>query len=557
MRAALLLAGLFACDRSSDVDVGQVPDPVDTVEPVDTVVDTPDAPPLTPLPPVQLLIRASLDLRGVRPSLAEIAQVKADPMALDPLIDTFFVDPRFGRRVRETFDEVFLIRDEDSFVPVADMGLGWPATAMWEAIGEEPTRMLERIASDDLPYSELVTGDWTMANEVLGDLFLTDYPRGETGWRPVHYTDGRPRAGVLVSSGLWWQVGSMINNLNRGRANKISSALMCFNYLNAEIDFTAVNVSNSEEALGNALRTDPACTACHDTLDPLASTLFGFWYPGSEKSDLIGVQQYHPEQERLWRSFGSVPPAFRGQPVTGLAELGQRMAATDDYNRCFVQHSFEALVRRQPEADERADLTAAYDRFVASGLLVREAWRSIVASDAYRNGQGDLAPKMVTPALLSSSVEELTGFRWTEGDWDLLRAPLRGYMPLAGGVDGITRTAGIVEPTPTLAAVQAQVAAMGARVVAEHDLANLASARLLRGIDGAEAVDGGAGEARLRAQLVALHLQMTGEDVATDDPQLQAEVDLWAEAVAGGAPPVVAWTSVLTVLLRHPNLVSY
>jgi hypothetical protein len=553
MRAPLLALLLGACDRSP-VDGG-----VDTTDPVDTVdpVDTPEPSVPVPLPPVQLLIRASLDLRGVRPSLAELSQVQADPSTLDGLIDSFFADPRFGRRVRETFDEVFQIRDEDSFVPVGDLGLLWRDTAMWEAIGEEPTRMLERIATDDLPYSEFVTGDWTMANEVLGDLFLTDYPRGASGWLPVHYTDGRPRAGVLVSSGWWWQVGSMINNLNRGRANKVSSALMCFNYLNSEIDFTAAAVTNSEAALGDAIRTDPACTACHDTLDPLASTLYGFWFPSSDKSDVFSVRQYHPEQERLWRAFDAPAPAFHGQAVTGLAELGQRIAADDNYNRCFVQHSFEALLRRQPASDERDVVNAAYDRFVASGLVVREAWRSIVASEAYRNGAGDQAPKMVTPALLASVVEDLTGFHWTEEDWDLLRAPLRGYMPLAGGIDGIARTTGIVEPTPTLAAVQAQVAAMAARVVAEHDLADLSSARLLRGIDGTETVYGGPGEARLRAQLVALHLQLTGETVAEDDPQLQAELDLWGELIASGTSPLVAWTSVLTVLLRHPNLVSY
>jgi hypothetical protein len=533
-------------------------DPSTPEQPVDTEV-TPDPPAsnATPLDPLRLLIRASLDLRGVRPSLDELRAVQADPAALDPMIESFFADDRFAARVRETFDEVFLIRDEDSFVPVGEFMIPWPTTRIWEALGEEPTRMLERIARDDLSYAELVTGDWTMTNEVLGVLLPTDYPIGENGWRVAHYVDGRPHAGVLVSSGMWWQIGSMLNNLNRGRANQVSRVLLCFDYLNNEIDFTGVNVLDSEDALGEAIRTDPACTACHTSLDPLASSLYGFWFPSNEKSDFFGVRRYHPEQERLWAELGGPPPGFRGEEVSGLAELGRRIAEDPGYSSCFVRRSFEALLRRPPQAEEGEVVDAALERFRAGGLKVRDAWRAIVASDAYRNAEGDHSPKVVSPAMLSSFIEDLTGFRWAEGDWDLMRAPLRGYAPLAGGVDGITRNIGIIEPTPTLAAVVAQFAAMAARTAAEHDLADPLQARLLTRVDGSEARDGGTGERRARDQILDLHLRVLGEVVADGDEMVEAEFDLWADMLEGGAPPTAAWTAVITVLLRQPDVVVY
>ena len=40
-----------------------------------------------------------------------------------------------------------------------------------EAVGQEPLGILEKVAVDDLRYTELVTGDWTMANETLGQMF--------------------------------------------------------------------------------------------------------------------------------------------------------------------------------------------------------------------------------------------------------------------------------------------------------------------------------------------------------------------------------------------------
>jgi hypothetical protein len=526
------------------------PAPQEPAEPVE-----PTLPAYTPLDPLRLLVRASLDLRGVRPSLAEIARVDADPAALDGLIDSFFFDPRFGRRVREVFDEVLLIRDEAPFVAVDKLDTPWPEEAIWEAIGEEPSRMLERIANDDLPYSAFVTADWTMVNEVTAALLPTDYPYGATGWRVARYIDGRPAAGMLVSSGLWWQHGSTVNNQNRGRANQISRILLCFDYLDSEIDFTGITSLDSEAALGAAIRNDPGCAACHASLDPLASLLYGFWFPLAARNDLADIRTYHPERERLWADYGGLPPAFHGEAVQGLADLGRRIAEEDAYARCFVQRSWEGLLRRPPLPEEAPWVTEALAAFREGGLHIRDAWRAIVRSGAWRNGAGELAPKIATPAVLSSAVEELTGFRWTEGGWDLLRGPMRGYGPAAGGIDGNLRSEGLTEPTATLVLVQAQLAAMAASYVAYADLADPPRARLLTRVDGTETLE--THEAALRAQLVDLHLRVAADRVQPDDPRLTAELALWDELFDASGEPAVAWTAILTVLLRDPHVVSY
>ena len=554
-----ILLVMLACAPPDDdgrpggptIDTVELPDTPDEPDPP----TEPQAPSYAPLDPLRLLVRASLDLRGVRPSLAEIARADADPASVERMIESFLYDPRFGRRVREVFDEVYLMRDEEPFVALDSALTSWTDAQIWEAIGEEPTRMLERIANDDLSYAELVTADWTMVNEVTGSLFPTDYPRGATGWRVARYTDGRPAAGALVASGQWWQHGSMLNNLNRGRANQVSRTLLCFDYLQSEIDFSGIAALDSEEALGRAIRTNPDCAACHDSLDPLASLLFGFWYPSSAKHDLLDIRGYHPERERLWADLDGLPPAFRGEPVQGLRELGARIAADDAYPRCFVTRSWEGLLRRPLTRDEAPLVTATLDAFRAGGLRVRDAWRMIVRSPAWRSGEGDLAPKMVSPALLSSSVEDLTGFRWTEGGWDLVRAPLEGYGPLAGGVDGISRSVGVIEPTPTLTVVQAQLAEAAASHAAAHDLADPDHARLLTRVRGDEALPDD--EALLRAQLVELHLRVAAERLPPDAPAIDAELALWSDLRESSGNPVFAWTGALTVLLRHSGVIAY
>src|SRR5690349_17714153 len=65
------------------------------------------------LDPVGRLARASLDVRGVRPSLDEIERIEADPTALDAMVEGYLADPRFSERVMASYQEVFLSKLEE------------------------------------------------------------------------------------------------------------------------------------------------------------------------------------------------------------------------------------------------------------------------------------------------------------------------------------------------------------------------------------------------------------------------------------------------------------
>ena len=194
----------------------------------------------------------------------------------------------FPDRVRDLFATIYLTRMDYYYVTAADFGLS-DQPGFVASVGEEPLRVLAKIAEDDLPYSDVVTADWTMADENIGRAFPTDYPADGTGWQQVHYTDGRPAAGVLSTNGLWWRYMTNTSNLNRGRANAISRIFVCNDYLSHPIEFDRdVNLLDSD-ALSDALKNNEGCVACHSTLDPLASYLFGFYYLDyTSKLDKIG-----------------------------------------------------------------------------------------------------------------------------------------------------------------------------------------------------------------------------------------------------------------------------
>jgi hypothetical protein len=530
--------------------------------PAPTVADTghePEAPPVSPetdfLGVVGALTRASLDLRGVRPTPDEIAAVEADPAAYDALVEGFLSDPRLGARVRDLFADIYLTRQDWYYVSAADYGLGDEA-GFAASVGEEPLRILAWIVENDLPYPEIVTADWTMANEHLGAAFPVDYPEGGTGWQPVRYTDGRPAAGVLSTNGMWWRYMTNASNLNRGRANAISRILLCNDYLSRPIEFDrSVNLLDAG-ALEDALRENPGCVACHSTLDPIASYLYGFY--AVDYTSRLEMTNYHPEREQYWRSMTEVAPGFYGAPGYGLADLGQQIAADPRLPQCLTEQVYGLLLQRAVTLDDTAALTAHREALLDGGLTVRALLRSVLQDDEYRRGvaaDGTFAAKMMSVDQLGTAVEALTGFRFTTSGYDLLGSDSYGVRTLAGGVDGVYATRPASEPTATAVLVQARIAQAAAWDVVEHDASTRDAPRLFTEVDFTESPQ--ADREKMATQVQALHLRLFGERVALDGPEVTANLALWDELYALDADRRAAWAGLLSVLLRDPDFLFY
>jgi hypothetical protein len=537
------------------------PAPDDPIVPDAETPETPAGDPDTDgqstdlLGPVGALSRASLDIRGIRPSEAEIATVEADPEAYADAVEGFLYDARFSDRIRDLFAPIYLTRMDYYYVTAADFGLDDEAGFV-ASVGEEPLRVLAKIAEDDLPYSDIVTAEWTMADERIGVAFPTDYPADGTGWQVVHYTDGRPAAGVLSTNGLWWRYMTNTSNLNRGRANAISRILLCNDYLSHPIEFDRdVNLLDSD-ALTDALQNNEGCVACHSTLDPLASYLFGFYY--LDYSSKLDTTYYHPEREQMWRSTNEVEPGFYGEPGYSLADLGVQIASDSRLPECLTEQTFELLLQRDAELEDTAALSAHREALLAGGFTVRSAMRSVVLSDEYTLGvapDGTFAAKMITVDQLGTVLEDLTGFRFTYAGYDLLGSDTYGVRTLAGGVDGVYATKPADQPTATASLVLERVGQAAAWYVAEHDRDNPDAPTLFTAIDFSETPD--SDREAMVAQLQLLHLRLFGDRVAADGQEVEANLALWEELYDAEGDRVAAWADLLSVLFRDPRFLFY
>ncbi|MBL8618237.1 MAG: hypothetical protein JNM72_21670 [Deltaproteobacteria bacterium] len=512
---------------------------------------------------VRLLSRASLDLRGHRPTLADLRAVEADPTAVDALVQGYLDAPGFGWAYAERHAGVWLtpLNEADfdqAAYPMED------ELAVLRAFGEEPLRVLAEVAENDLPYTDLVLADWTVADDFLARHYPTDYPDGATGWRRVRWTDGRPAAGVLSTNGLYWRYDSTQANANRGRANAVSRILTCRDYLDSVIEGDRDLNLLDQAAVNDALRNDAACVTCHASLDPVAAYFWGFYnhfsFSPAEQST------YHAEREPLWEVYGGVAPGWYGQPGDGLRDLGLQIASDPRFIECAVERAMEQLLDRPAHLADTEALVVHREAFIDGGLRLRALVASVLRDPAYAAGlpgSADSLPAGLDPARapglrqlraaqLARTLEELTGYRLVEELLDVVATDLYGMRSLSGGLGPSWDTEQIVEPTTTGVLVQRRLAEAAAGAVVTADL-DSATPRLLP----AGAASLRAGDPAMAAALVDLHLRLYGRRVAADDPEIDDLVSLFDEVEALTGSSQTAWTALLTAMLRDPDLLLY
>ncbi|MFT4976947.1 MAG: hypothetical protein ACI8S6_002852 [Myxococcota bacterium] len=499
---------------------------------------------------IRLLSRASLDLRGVRPSLDELSAVRSDPSSVTTLVESFLDDPRLSDRVVALFSEIYQTQSDTPLVKYASDD--YPALA--EAMGEEPLRIVAHIAVNDLPYTEVVTADWTMATPELASVWPLSYPDGAEGWQPASYTDDRPSAGVLSTNSLWWRYTSTLANANRGRANAVSRILLCSDYLSRPIDFDRDVDLLDEGAITEALRTNEGCVGCHNTLDPLASYLWGFYYTSAVAVD---AGYYHPEREQWWAEQDGLAPSFYGEPSYTLEDLGEQLAADPRLVSCVTEQVFTQLLQRDAGIGDMDTLTALRESFLDEGLLLRTLLREVVLGEAYRSLDPDVGTpyKLTRPAMLASALEDLTGYRFTADDFDMMTTDTVGLRTLAGGIDGGFVTAPATDVNATMALVYERLAQAAARSVVAHDKAHPDEARLFTEIGFTETPEQGTGA--MATQLQRLHLRLLGAEVELDGVEIEANLTLWSDLYALEGDPAAAWSGLLSVLLRDPDFLFY
>ena len=495
--------------------------------------------------------RVMLDLTGHLPDPSELDALSADPARLDAHIDTLLGHPGLEDRLVHVLDERWHLRYEALPVGPSDYGFDPELRyALARNMSEEPLRMMARVVADDLPWDTIVQSDTTMATPLLTQVWpLEPVETPEGTWAPTRWTDYRPAVGVLASNGLWWRYNTTAFNYNRTRAAAVARILLCTDYLELDIEFESPSLTDAEGTEA-AIRTNPSCTACHATLDPLSSLFFGFW--AYDLYDPLELSRYHPEREPLGAEYLMVEPEWFGIPVHSLADLATVVPADPRFPMCAVE-TFATGLWRRPLTDADGDMQVALQNELEAGD--RRIWpllHALTRTEAY---VGDLAaspapdsrPRLLGPQQLETLLAQTLDFDWTYNGENQLDNDVTGLRVALGGVDGEEVTAPKRSPDANLALAWRAVSQAAAR----HALQQLETGdcALLPGIVATTSADDPAFE------VAVSHAWQWLTATEPTAAQLDALADLWHRAGAGD--PREGWVALVSALLQDPLVVTY
>ncbi|MEZ4451542.1 MAG: hypothetical protein R3B09_18875 [Nannocystaceae bacterium] len=537
------------------------------------------------LSPEDHLVRIALVLRGARPRPEELEAVRRDPAAIEAIVDRYLDEPTFGEVVRDLWNEVLLLRVE---APRYNLPAVGPLAEYAESpealrtIAEEPLRLIEYVAVHDRPFSEVVTADYSLATEVgIAAWGATTLPaeagaRLPEGWQRVRWDSEQPMAGILSSGALWLRHPSNGANNHRGQAEVIAESFLCSGFLDRDVPlFNNIDLSD-EEVVKSALTREPGCVSCHQTLDPLASHLFGFVRvaPGAIRKahDRDGecskpgrpvcypLAEYDPKRAGSYRKKTGRAPNFFGLPSRDLTTLGAQIADDPRFSMCVARRFYGYFMQVEPEAIPDATAASLQDALLGADLRVKDLVKAIVLADDFRaiGGPGPIEAlvgrKTTRPEQLSRLVADITGFTWTLtpankkfGVIDLLATDRLGYRAIAGGVEGTQVNEPSYAYSPTRSLVLQALAAEAAAFAVKRDLAAPAGRRELLTIDGAAR-----GDDEVRAQIVALYQRVLAESIDPRGAEADAALALLRPAL--DRDPGRAWTLLLAALLQDPRI---
>ena len=537
------------------------------------------------LSPVEHLARASMVLRGQRPSFEDMAAVAADPAALEPIIDGYLQSPAFGKVMRDLHNEALLSRVDYFYYPA-----GFPAVGSLEntdlyrinrSIQEASLRLIEHVVMNDRPYGEIVTADYYLANDVVAQVWGNLDVTG-SDWQVTQWKDARPRAGILSDPWIFTRYQSTPSNRNRGRANAISKALLCYDFLSRDIEIdSSINLADPA-VVDDAVVKNPACASCHQALDPLASFFADYFpivvpqnftaYPFAQNFPIEEtggfIDFYYPGLGKFYFGEGLRDPGYFGQEGSTVADLGNAIAADPRFSLCAAQHFYAYFHQVDPDAIDLEALAPLQQRFIESGMNAKALAKAVVLDDAFRVSHTDdeeqaetlVGVLKIRPDQLGSMIEELTGFRWQLdpsigiGQADLVDDSFVGFQVLGGGIDSafVTRPAHTFNATSSL--VLEALGAEAAAYVVESDAAQAdpAARRIFRFVDPA-----GGDEEQTRAQLSWLHVRLFGEWVGPASPEVDESYALYLALLEHGGDPKRAWQGTLSAMFQDVRLATY
>lgn len=552
---------------------------------------------VTLLDEVATLRKATLSLTGRLPTLEEEQSVRDGGLeALDTVLDRVMQENAFYDRLKEIYNDNLLT---DKYYPPGEDALSlldgeiYP-TVDWyiqeygegseeagqardlsnRAVAREPLELIAHVVRNDLPYTEVLTADYTMVNYYSARVFGIDYPGSMED--PTAFVaakvPGVPHAGLLTSTVYLVRFPTTDTNRNRHRSRMFYEFFLATDVQalgNRPVDAAAI-------AGVNPTLNDANCTICHDIIDPVAG--------GFQNWDAMG--RYIPP-EMGW--YPDLLPAGFGDaqlPVADTDAALQWMVREAVQDRRFAISAIHLIYRGltgqnplkepdDPQAEGYLEAISAakkqfevFDeiaqKFIDDGYNLKTVFKELIKSPYYRANNASTVldsgrslelkdvgtGHLLTPEQLARKVQATTGYPWRPDRDNAVDYLLdtNQYRILYGGIDSNNVVKRISEPNGVMANILMRMANEMACTAVPRDFAKQPADRVMFPLvdvayepEDENGFEVPAAAAAIRANIQFLVHRLWGQELDINDPEINRIfalfVGVWEDGKQGMALP--------------------
>jgi hypothetical protein len=242
--------------------------------------------------------------------------------------------------------------------------------------GETRAFVADLLASPMGTFDALFTAPYTFANGALAKHYGLTGPTGATYER----VDAPGRAGVLTQGMMLAHDKATRTSIVR-RGLKIRTDVLCQivpapppNVDLSSLDKDATGVSQRDRLEQH--RTVATCAGCHNLMDPIGVVFEGFDAVGRARTvDEMGLPVV------LASTLSGTSDA--DGPVADPAELGQRLAQSEQVRACYVTNNFRFFYGHEVEQADACSLARLLVDFKGAGYNLTELLVALTRTDAF------------------------------------------------------------------------------------------------------------------------------------------------------------------------------
>ena len=232
------------------------------------------------------------------------------------------------------------------------------------------------VFNGDAKLSTLLTAPYTYVNGALATHYGYSGVTG-TAFQKVNYPT--LRGGLLMQGGVLAVHDKETRTSIVRRGLRIRTEVLC-QIVNSPPPgippLGPVDMSVSQAARLAEHRTNPACSGCHDMMDPIGG--------GFESVDAVGRDRTNDETGHPIAPAGSLVGAgdATGPFSDGMAMVTQ-LAGSTIVRDCFVQQAYRFSMGRKEEAADACSRKQLRDRFASSGGDIKDLVVGVTQTDDF------------------------------------------------------------------------------------------------------------------------------------------------------------------------------